>query len=97
MPQRLEVGDLSPTGNQRERAGQLTGVDIASEMIADASQALRRQSDFFRFHDHVTLLARLRSCGDGGGLSDPSQCTNPERERSVGLTVSLAEIYLPWR
>src|SRR5215470_3750701 len=52
----LEVGDLSLTGNQREGAGQLTGIDVASEMIVDASEASRRQSDFFRLYEHVNLL-----------------------------------------
>src|SRR5262245_48964079 len=61
MSLRLEVGDLSLAGNQRERAGQLTGVDVAAQMVADASEASRRQSDFFGFHEHVDLLTRLRS------------------------------------
>jgi hypothetical protein len=58
MSQRLEVRDLSPAGHQRERAGQLAGVDVAPEMIADTAEACRRQSDFFGLHEHVNLLAR---------------------------------------
>src|SRR6185369_5056780 len=58
MPQRLAVGDLSLTGHQRERAGQLARIDIAPEMIVDASETCRRQSDLFGLDDHVVLLTR---------------------------------------
>jgi hypothetical protein len=56
MALRFEVGDLSLTRDQRERAGKLAGVDVALEMIVDASEARRRESNFLGLHEHVNLL-----------------------------------------
>src|SRR5262245_44546244 len=93
MPNGLEVGDLSPTSHQRERAGQLPGVDIASEMIVDASEASRRQSDFFRFHEHVNVLTPDQSSTGalhGRGFLGHSQSINrPYESAAIVLPCTL--------
>src|SRR5262249_16821434 len=55
---RLEVRDLASARDECEGAGELTGVDVALEMIGDATETRRGQPDFFGLHEH--LISPLR-------------------------------------
>jgi len=52
MSPRVEIGDLPAAGHQGEYAGELAGVDVALEVLADARQARRRETDLFGLDDH---------------------------------------------
>src|SRR5262245_21622645 len=64
---RLEVRDLAPARDEREGAGELAGVDVPLEVIADASEPRRRESDFFGLHQHLILLFETARCSPSGG------------------------------
>jgi hypothetical protein len=41
------------TGHERQSAGDFASVDVALQMSANAFEALRRETDFFWFHEHT--------------------------------------------
>src|SRR5215470_20092451 len=56
MTERLQIGDLPSARDQGERAGDFSCVDVVLEMLADARQARRGETDVFRLGDHGVLL-----------------------------------------
>src|SRR4029450_7804277 len=54
MPLRFKIGNLSMTGHERQSTGDSASVDVALQMSANALEALRRETDFFWFHEHTT-------------------------------------------
>jgi hypothetical protein len=52
MPLRFKIGNLPPTGHEREGTSDLAGVDVTLKMVANALKALRRETDFFWFYKH---------------------------------------------
>src|SRR5262249_38758301 len=53
---RFKIGDLPLAGHERERASDFASIDVAPHMGANALQTRRRESDFFRFYEHKSLL-----------------------------------------
>src|SRR5437899_12934585 len=78
---RLEVRDLSAARHEREGAGELASVDVTLEVIGDASEPRRRQSDFFGLHEHFMLL-----------LQDLCSCAGGRRGLSSGLLLAPATV-----
>src|SRR5207245_2573442 len=81
---RLEVRDLSPARDEREGAGELADVDVTLEVIGDASEPRRRQSDFFGLHEHFILLfetthATRRRIDAPNDSRDRSACLAPDQ------------------
>ena len=52
VAERLTVDDLAAPGHQGQGAGELAGVDVALPVLADAGEALGRDSDFFGLRGH---------------------------------------------
>src|SRR5712664_3256197 len=78
---RLEVRDFSPARDEREGAGELAGVDVTLEVIGDASEPRRRQSDFFGLHEHFILLFETTHATRGAACAR-STMTRGQRTRT---------------
>ena len=69
VAERLTVDDLAAPGHQGQGAGELAGVDVALPVLADAGEALGRDSDLFGLRGHggspggrIRLSETARSC-----------------------------------
>ena len=78
----LEVDDLALARDERHRAGDLAGLDLAAQHAADALEPLRRQADLLR-------LRRRQALGPDPGAKNtkPSSVTRATRRFIVDLRV----------